>query len=287
MGIAAVIRNLGARRQGSEYRCACPRDCSYDVTLRSGKDGTPLWNCKGGCSQDQVELALVPYGLLDDDGAGDWDIIEPKVVEPSVRIAAACRIYDSFAPAAGTPIELARYLRARSITVAVPLILRFGMAPHRCGGRFPAMVAPIVDVTGEQTGIHMTYLRPDGGGKADLPRDLQRETRGVVRSGAIRLTEHDPDRELAVAEGIESALAAMQIFGLPGWSAVYAGNLPALELPLAIRRILITADNDVSGAGQRNALAAYRRWTSEGRSVQIALPPDLGDDFNDVLAKRA
>jgi hypothetical protein len=57
-------------------------------------------------------------------------------------------------------------------------------------------------------------------------------------------------------------------------------------LPPEVRRIVIAADNDASGAGQRNALAAYDRWTAEGRSVRIKIPPNTGDDFNDVLTKR-
>ena len=53
----------------------------------------------------------------------------------------------------------------------------------------------------------------------------------------------------------------------------------------SVRRIIIAADNDESGVGQRNALAAYDRWTAEGRSVRIVAPPVVGDDFNDVLLK--
>ena len=56
-------------------------------------------------------------------------------------------------------------------------------------------------------------------------------------------------------------------------------------LPPEVRRIAIAADNDASGVGQRNALAAYDRWTAEGRSVRIVAPPVVGDDFNDVLLK--
>ena len=148
------------------------------------------------------------------------------------------------------------------------------------------MLAPVVNVTGEQTGVHMTYLRRDGGGKADLPKEFQRECRGVIHGGAIRLAEHDPDAELVVGEGVESTFRAMQLFGLPCWSAVYAGGLQTLDLPPDVRSIIIAADNDVSGVGQRNALAAYDRWTAEGRSVRIKSPPDAGDDFNDVLTKR-
>jgi phage/plasmid primase-like uncharacterized protein len=138
-------------------------------------------------------------------------------------------------------------------------------------------------VTGEQIGVHLTYLRRDGGGKATLPKEYQRECRGVIHGGAIRLAEHDPDAELVVGEGIESAFSAMQLFGRAGWAAVYAGGLKTMELPTDVRRIIIAADNDASGAGQRNALAAYDRWTAEGRSARIKTPPAVGTDFNDLL----
>jgi phage/plasmid primase-like uncharacterized protein len=147
------------------------------------------------------------------------------------------------------------------------------------------MLAPVVNVTGEQTGTHLTYLRGDGSGKADLPKEYQRECRGAIRGGAIRLAAHDPNAELIIGEGVESTFSAMQLFGLAGWAAVYAGGLKTMELPPIVRRIIIAADNDVSGVGQRNALAAYDRWTAEGRSVRIVAPPVVGNDFNDVLLK--
>ena len=78
-------------------------------------------------------------------------------------------------------------------------------APHRLGARLPAMLAPVVDVDGEQTGVHMTYLRRDGAGKADLPKEFQRECRGVIHGGAIRLAEHDPGVELILAKGSRPA----------------------------------------------------------------------------------
>ena len=56
-----------------------------------------------------------------------------------------------------------------------------------------------------------------------------------------------------------------------------------MELPPDVRRIIIAADNDASGAGQRNALAAYDRRTAEGRSARIKTPPAAGTDFNDLL----
>jgi Toprim domain len=283
MNAAAIARRLGGQRQGNNWRCACPRDCGYSLSLRDTDDGGLLAFCFGGCKFDEIMLALVEYGLLDD--ADDDDphvsrcVAVCQAVDPNERIARAREIYDS-----GVWDErVAVYLRTRGIGLTSPVLRFIEQAPHRLGARLPAMLAPVVDVTGEQTGVHMTYLHPDGGGKAALSKEFQRECRGVIHGGAIRLAEHNPDAELIVAEGVETTFSAMQLFGLAGWAAVYAGGLKTMELPSDARRIIIAADNDASGAGQRNALAAYDRWASGGRAVRIKTPPVAGTDFNDLL----
>jgi hypothetical protein len=285
MGAAAVARQLGATRQGNNWRCACPLDCGYSLSLSEGENGQLLAFCFGGCEFDHVILALVEFGLLD----GDSDSLhEPREAAAAPQHNAAERIAHAREIYAGSVrderIEI--YLRSRAIDLTSP-ILRFAEeAPHRLGARLPAILAPVVNVVGEQIGVHMTYLRQDGGGKAGIPEEFQRECRGVIRGGAIRLAEPVPGDELIIGEGIESAFSAMQIFGLAGWSAVFAGGLKTIELPPEHRRIVTAADNDRSGVGQRNALAAYDRWTAEGRAVRIKTPPDVGDDFNNVLMKR-
>jgi phage/plasmid primase-like uncharacterized protein len=283
MSAAGIVRQLGATRQGNNWRCACPRGCGYGLSFREGPDGRLLVFCFGGCTFDRIMAALVEYGLLDD---GDDSRVSRSVTvcqrDDAQRIELARQIYSS-----GTQDQrIAVYLRSRGIRLISPVMRFAEQAPHRLGARLPAMLAPIVDVDGEQIGVHLTYLRRDGGGKATLPKEYQRECRGVIHRLAIRLAEHDPDAELIVAEGIETAFSAMQLFGRAGWAAVHAGGLKTLELPPDVRRIIIAADNDASGAGQRNALAAYDRWTAEGRSVRIVAPPVVGDDFNDVLIKK-
>jgi len=283
MRAAGIARQLGATRQGNNWRCACPLGCGYGLSFCDGADGRLLAFCFGGCKFDEVTLALVEYGLLDDDD-DDSQVSRSVTVcqrDGAQRIALARQIYNS-----GIQDErIAVYLRSRGIRL-IPPVLRFAeQAPHRLGVRVPAMLAPIVDVDGEQIGVHLTYLRRDGGGKAELTKEYQRECRGAVRGGAIRLIPFEPDVELVLAEGLETSLAASELFGLPCWSAVYAGGLCSLVLPPEVRRIAIAADNDASGVGQRNALAAYDRWTAEGRSVRIVAPPVVGDDFNDVLLK--
>jgi putative DNA primase/helicase len=284
MSAAGIARNLGATRQGANWRCACPRGCGYGLSFCDGADGRLLAFCFGGCAFDEIMSALVEYGLLDDDDDDDLHVSSDVTVcqrDKTERIAHARQIYDS-----GVWDErIAVYLCSRWIHLTSP-VLRFSeQTPHRLGARLPAMLAPIVNVDGEQIGVHLTYLRRDGSGKIALPKEYQRECRGSVRGGSIRLMPFNPDLALLVSEGVETSLAASELFGLPCWSAVYAGGLCSLVLPPEVRLIVVAADNDVSGVGQRNALAAYDRWTAEGRSVRIVAPPVIGDDFNDVLLK--
>ena len=51
--------------------------------------------------------------------------------------------------------------------------------------------------------------------------------------------------------------------------------------------MIILADHDLSGAGQRAARTAAARWLAEGRRARIVLPPVPGTDMADVLAGRS
>ena len=96
-----------------------------------------------------------------------------------------------------------------------------------------------------------------------------------------------PADELVVAEGIESALAAMLLYGAAaGCAALSAPGLAALILPASVRRVRVCADHDAHGRGLVAAHAAYRRWREEGRAVVVSMPNAVGDDMNDVLMRR-
>jgi putative DNA primase/helicase len=88
---------------------------------------------------------------------------------------------------------------------------------------------------------------------------------------------------LLIGEGIETAMAAMTAMAMPAWAALSTSGMVALALPRIVREVIILADHDHNGAGQRAAHAAAQRWVQEGRRVRIALPPEPGTDFADVL----
>jgi phage/plasmid primase-like uncharacterized protein len=106
---------------------------------------------------------------------------------------------------------------------------------------------------------------------------------GPCSGGAVRFAPAEAG--LAIAEGIETGLSVQQHHHFPCWAALSAPMLESLQLPdppLA-QEVLIAADHDDSGRGKQAAERAAERWLFEGRNVRIALPPDPGTDFNDML----
>lgn len=151
-------------------------------------------------------------------------------------------------------------------------------------GRYPpSLCAAVTDIrTGKPISLHFTRLAADGRGKAGTERDKLLLAAHRKRGGCIRLW---PDEcvtgGLAVAEGIESALASAHAF-TPVWAAIDAGNLAAFPVLDAIEALTVIADHDE--AGTRAARECAQRWTAAGREVRIALPATVGMDAADVGA---
>jgi putative DNA primase/helicase len=92
---------------------------------------------------------------------------------------------------------------------------------------------------------------------------------------------------LAIGEGVETTLAVVSAYPIPAWAALSAGGMRALILPPEATHIIICADHDATGTGERAAHDAAARWLAEGRRVRIAMPPEPGTDMADVVAGRA
>lgn len=205
-------------------------------------------------------------------------LVEPGEEDTAQRSAAARRLWEETAPAAGTSVEA--YLRSRGITLPIPATIRYhGRLRHGpTGGEWPAMVALVTDVTDRPAAIHRTYLRPGGKGKA--PVDPDKMSLGPVRGNAVRLAPSTA--ELMVGEGIETCLSAMMV-GRPAWAAASAMGLGALALPDEVRSVTILVDGD--NAGERAAMTAAARWQGTGRRVLLCRAPP-GKDFNDLLMEQ-
>lgn len=154
----------------------------------------------------------------------------------------------------------------------------------------PAIIAPYTDaITGKIKGIHRTYLKADGSGKADI--DPPRMTLGSVKGAVVRLID---DAEitygLGLAEGIESALSVMSMGWTPVWAALNAPNIANFPVLPAVTLTIFAdhdrPDKDGRRVGQDAARACGERWAAAGREVFIKTPLIEGQDFNDVLKNK-
>ncbi len=278
----------------NQWRGDCPA-CGYRgaLVLGEGEQGRALFWCANCRDGGGILDSLKACGQWDGHGH-QADASVPTAIEriaerhrqrqeKAARMSElAARDWRASEPITGTIGE--RYLReVRGIRGRLPETIRFApSALHtESGERLPAIVCgaacwPSRDVVA----VHRTFLDSDGTGKAPVVPD--RKTLGAVAGAAIRLAPAAPS--MAIGEGLETCLSVMDATGIPTWAAMFAGNIAALalpELPLA-SGIIIGADNDESGVGKRAAEAAAERWTRQGRSVRIALPPEPGTDFNDL-----
>jgi len=162
-------------------------------------------------------------------------------------------------------------------------------------GTFPAMVAIFRNISGETCSYHITYLTHDGKKLANyvpkkfLPR-IRDMTGGAIRLGGIC-------ERIGIAEGIETAMAAMQYYGHPVWAAANANFLQNVQIPVSVKSVVIYTDEDKSFTGQKVAYTlASRLKVQEGKDVEViriigkgaSLYSDKGCDmdFNDFIMRR-
>jgi putative DNA primase/helicase len=143
----------------------------------------------------------------------------------------------------------------------------------------PGMVALVSGPDGRPVTLHRTYLT-EMGAKApvEAPR---RQMPGLCGKGAsVRLCP--PAALLGVSEGIETALAASRLFGIGVWATMNAGLMAEWIPPSEAKEIVIFGDNDAKFGGQAAAYKLAHRLAVMGLTVNVEIPPNVGEDWNDV-----
>ena len=303
-----VGREVTLKRKGKRHWGLCPFHADKKTPSFTVEEGRGSYKCYG-CGRrgdaidwlqersglgfvEAVEELAVRAGMMPDREGRTRPVAKPVAqrqsraeidAETADKVAWARSLWAGCRPAAGTLVET--YLAARGIDVGViggvPPTIRFHPAlKHRDTGLYlPAMVAAVQAPDGRIAGIHRTFLRMDGAGKAGVvsPKKMG----GVCWGGVIRLCS--AAGRMGVAEGIETALSVMTVSGLPVWAAGSLGNMAAADLPPMVREVVLCTDGDSDPGAVGKAVAKANEFhAARGRTVREARAP-AGTDWNDLL----
>lgn len=190
----------------------------------------------------------------------------------------------------GDPVWL--YLKHRCGIKTVPAGIRYHPELdywHEDGSKttHPAMLASVMDSTGRCLSVHRTYLTSTGEKAAVKTARKLMPPSDRLHNVAIRLAPV-LDGWLAVAEGVETALAYSTLWGVPCWSTVSAGLLESFSPPDGVTLLTIAGDNDRSFTGQASAYKLAKRLVQERPEIEVRvhLPIGEGSDFADDFSAK-
>jgi hypothetical protein len=285
MSARAITAALGGRWHGTYgmAKCCCHDDGKTPALQIKDdprkNDGIDV-NCYAHCDWRDVKAELRRRGLL-----GEFQPeqrrripvaqLAPPEPEPD---AEALEIWRAGIDIADTLGE--RYLRThRGLTGPFPASLRFipSIRHPALGMPFPALVAAVQRPDRRIIAVQVTFLRPTDGAKGIM--SVPRLTFGKLGSGMVRLAH--AGEQLGIAEGIETALAAMELTGVPVWATLGGKRLSKVKTPTGVRHVHIFADNDTPGRAEAEKAAV--RFTRGGLRVSLRFPPDEFGDYNDML----
>lgn len=290
-----LVEKLGGTSSSRVGMCCCPahddENPSLEVSLSEFTEkGQPLFTCRAGCEQRAVVAAMRARGAWPIPGTLPHisDTVRIEYRTPKERRQYALRIYKSVKRQRWDMELMQDYFRRRRIKkiprnawLTIPwarMSTRDQLLSHD-----PGIVFPVHDRDDKFLGVHVIWLNGDLTGKREA--EPRRQSYGPIKGGFVLLGEFDPEQPLIVAEGIETALAVMQITGLP-CGLVGCGAITAdMDVP-PHDDVIIAADN--GKAGQKTATTLARRLAGANCIVRIATPKrpkggKQGYDWNDAL----
>lgn len=274
-----IVERLNGTWCHGKGMCCCPAhdDRTPSLSVSLGRKAI-LFHCFAGCSNEEVLVALDRHGvrsreLFDGSAAGTTDRQKQGDFSPNAR-----RLWQSATAISDSPVE--RYLAHRGLQHASDqfrYLEHTPLGPRGAVQFLPAMLAAVTTDIGI-IAIHRTFLDAASGKLAAF--DRPKRALGSLGCGAVRLAPPVRGR-LGLAEGIESALSAAQLFGIPCWATLGNERFGLVAIPDSVRELYLFIDNDAGGAlAEDRALKAY---VAPNRVIHSRAPASPGFDWNDEL----
>lgn len=180
--------------------------------------------------------------------------------------------------------EVFQYLEGRGLYgIQQDLMFHTALYNSETSKTLPAMIALIRDVSGVVVSVHRTYLKAGEKAKISFPRKIMPPI-GTVNGAAIRL--YPASCHVGITEGIETAIAAHQIFNMPVWSVISANGVTTFKPPEGINEVTVFGDNDGNFTGQRAAYDLGNRLSLKGIRTHVHIPELSGQDWADALMQK-
>ncbi len=285
----------GIQLRGRIERCgACPRCGGSDrFSINTSKQ---LWHCRRckpvgiagdiiGLVQwfDDCDFATAVRVLAGEATPNAGSNTQPRIPERRNNEAShyeqnqhkkAAWLWLRRRPIAGSPVE--KYLReVRGIGCALPPSLAY-LAPTK-PQHYPALMSAfgvpeeiepgVLVCLRNVNSVHLTLLKPDGSGKAEV--ETPRLIVGRPFGRPIAVAPVNDLGGLAVTESIEDGLSVFEATGLGVFAAGSAGMMPALAalIPDHTEALTIFAHRDRSGEDGALGLAAEL----EDRNIEVRI----------------
>ena len=278
-----IFQQYGIEMTGRKHK-DCPI-CGGKKKFRiDDKEGAGTWICVCGAG-DGWKLLIEVTGKDFKTLARELDVLlgnayskEPIAPRRDYE-GELFRHWKTLRPIKGTSVQ--RYLQSRGIWRTPTRAMKFSGSDEQS-----LMFCVATNDAGNPVITHTTYLEGDAKAKIDVPKRTQkvdRERESVIdESIAIRL--FDSQTCLGIAEGIETALSAHQLYECATWSVMNSNFMKKFRAPSGVEHLIIFADSDNNGTGQAAAFVcgnANILANNDVKRVTIRWP-DSGD-FNDLL----
>lgn len=277
-----IVESLRGTWRRGKGMCCCPAhdDRTPSLSVSLGRKAI-LLHCFAGCTNDEIITALRRHGVGARElfsGAG-----APLVAReaPDRSGGNARRLWQAACPLVGTPAE--DHLAQRGIhhhSDQLRFLSRTPLGPREQVQFLPAVLAAVRTDVGI-VAVHRTFLDPTKRQLASFERP--RRALGSLGTGAVRLAPA-ADGHLGLAEGIETALSATALFGIPCWATLGNERFGLVSIPESVRELHVFLDHDAGG--QLAEKRARRAYAQGDRRIVIHVPASAGFDWNDELLAR-